>query len=146
MCKPVCRWGYCVTGHGGTDGSTCLSVQPCSHDPVCTCVHVSVCAHGCLFRVHVGGAEVSQAHAHAHTCGLRRGRAGPGTNLSLKPRMTFWRRMTLSVMALSRSTSSSMSWWSWRAELLSGTPTNLSSPRGEAAPGGPPLPSLRAQA
>lgn len=32
--------------------------------------------------------------------------------LSLKPRTTFWMRMTLSVMALSRSISSSMSWWS----------------------------------
>jgi hypothetical protein len=43
--------------------------------------------------------------------------------LSLNPRMTFWRRMTLSVMALSRSTSRSMSWWSWKTELLSNCPT-----------------------
>lgn len=33
--------------------------------------------------------------------------------LSLKPRTTFWMRMTLSVMALSLSISSSMSWWSY---------------------------------
>lgn len=30
--------------------------------------------------------------------------------------------MTLSVMALSRSTSSNMSWWSWKAELLINIP------------------------
>lgn len=32
--------------------------------------------------------------------------------LSLKPRTTFWIRMTLSVMALSLSISKSISWWS----------------------------------
>ena len=35
-----------------------------------------------------------------------------GSHLSLKPRTTFWMRMTLSVMALSLSISSNMSWWS----------------------------------
>lgn len=69
--------------------------------------------------VHMQGTEVSQAYAHAPMCGLRWGGAFAGMYLSLNPRMTFWRRMTLSVMALSRSTSSSMSWWSWRAELVS---------------------------
>lgn len=34
-------------------------------------------------------------------------------HLSLSPRTAFWMRMTLSVMALSLSISSCMSWWSW---------------------------------
>lgn len=52
---------------------------------------------------------------------------------SLKPRTTFWMRMTLSVMALSRSISSSMSWWSWgkrqglREKHTRTTDTSLSS-------------------
>lgn len=125
----------------------------CNHVSVCSSVSARSCVHAtCVHMVrmfipsvHVGGREVSQAHAHTSVCGLRWGGAGAGRYLSLNPRMTFWRRMTLSVMALSRSTSSSMSWWSCRAEVLSSTPTNVSSPRAEATPSGP-CPSLGAQA
>ena len=44
--------------------------------------------------------------------------------LSLKPRTTFWMRMTLSVMALSLSISSSMSWWSCAAKQDTHTHTH----------------------
>lgn len=46
------------------------------------------------------------------------------THLSLKPRTTFWMRMTLSVIALSLSISRSISWWSYTEgqPLFSKTP------------------------
>ena len=115
----------------------------------CTCVHVSVYAHGCLFqcphgRNHSEPSTCTRVHACAHTHTLAEaGKSHPDTNLSLKPRMTFWRRMTLSVMALSRSTSSSMSWWSWRAEPSEQSPHQPLQSQGRGCPKWAPLPLLR---
>ena len=133
------------------DGSVCLSVHPCSCDPVCAlhmCACFCVCTWVFIPSVHMGGTTVSQAHAHAcmhaHTHKLAEaGKSHPDTNLSLKPRMTFWRRMTLSVIALSRSTSSSMSWWSWRAEPSEQSPHQPLQSQGRGCPKWAPFPLLR---
>lgn len=72
------------------------------------------------------GTEGHPVRTCSHTPWVQVGGAAQASYLSLKPRITFWRRMTLSVMALSLSTSSSMSWWSWKAELLSSVPQGFS--------------------
>lgn len=116
-----------------------------AHVCLLLCVHTGCVYSWCLCR----GQRQGQ-HTCTHLCVGQGGGAGPDTYLSLNPRITFWRRMTLSVMALSRSTSSSMSWWSWRAELLSQTPILLTGtpaqPPAAAALCRPSLPSHGGQA
>lgn len=80
-----------------------LAAPECQHirGPLWSCEHQR---SGAASRIHL----LDEASHIAH---LPFGH-GAHTYLSLYPRTTFWMRMTLSVMALSLSISSSMSWWS----------------------------------
>lgn len=59
---------HVLLGIRNIDGSMCLSVHPCSCDPVCAlhmCACFCVCTWVFIPSVHTGGTTVSQAHAHA---------------------------------------------------------------------------------